>query len=126
MRHRATIHWIFCLCALTLFAFGCERASSTSYAAVEPPKPKNVPSESVWVGGYDGGVFVFVKKAKQHGKGVYVAQIHAQSGYLEYKGKLKMSPPDSADFETDKKESYSFWGGDSLHLRDGRVLNKVK
>jgi hypothetical protein len=91
-----------------------------------PLKPKNVPAQSVWVGGADGGIFVLLKKVNRLGKGIYIAQIHAQSGYLEYKGKLKIEPVNSLDFDTSDKESCSFWGGDSLHLRDGRILKKIK
>jgi hypothetical protein len=79
-----------------------------------PPKPKNVPVASIWVGGLDGGAFVLVTHCAKCSRGIYRAEIHGQSGWLWYKGLLKINRLDGPDFDLSSKMSYDSWDGTRL------------
>jgi hypothetical protein len=111
------------LFAFMVLAFSCEAAS---LASVEPHKPRTVPKESVWVGGLDGGAFVLVEECPKCGKSLYLAQIHGDSGWVWYKGMLRINKPDGTRFDVSSKDSYDGWDGTRLYLRDGRFLKKHK
>ena len=102
-----------------MLIIGCEKEPS---APAEPPRPQNVPSASVWVGGLDGGVFVLVRKTEKAGKDMYSGEIYYVSGDLAYKGLMKRFPSGAADFDPTKKESFEGWDGDTLYLRNDQHL----
>lgn len=116
------------LTALSLVA--CDGQQANSIEEI-PTKPSNVPSESLWVGGLDGGVFVFLKKSNPSSMPAnigkeknleYDAQIHYVSGDLAYQGKLYLYPKNSPEVNINQLESYQGWDGDSLFLSQGREL----
>ena len=111
--------WKFLLTLAFVLVVGCERETSTP---TEPTRPPNIPATSIWVGGLDGGVFVFIRKAEKSGKDMYLGEIHYESGDLAYKGPMKIFPPGITDFDSTKKESYEGWDGDTLYLRNNRYL----
>lgn len=88
----------------------------------KPDRPANVPDTSIWVGGPDGGVFVFIRKSVKNDKHLFDAEIHYASGDLAYIGLMKLYPENAAEFKIDKKESYIAWDGDKLYLSNNRYL----
>jgi hypothetical protein len=115
--------WLGLLIALIGFVF--QREAEAQVPAT-PPKPKNVPAASIWVGGLDGGMFVLVTPCPKCGKGLYRAQIHGIVGNIEYKGLLKINQPDGADFDVTKRASFGGWDGTHLMLSDYRYLIRYK
>ena len=103
---------------LIIFTVGCDVDVYTE----EPDRPISIPETSLWVGGPDGGVFVFIKRPDKHDKNMYYAEIYYASGDTAYKGFMKINPANSGDIDLNKKESFSFWDGDNLYLRDDRYL----
>ncbi len=75
-----------------------------------------------FIGGPDGGVFVFIRKNIKYDKNLYDAEIHYASGDTAYSGLMKLYPGNAAEFELDKKESYVAWDGDRLYLSNNRYL----
>ena len=102
-----------------LAASGCE---SQEPVVVEPSKPSNVPSEAIWVGGIDGGVFVLIRDSESSDDGIYFGEIYYVSGDVSYKGDLKIYPDNLLRIDFNNKESYQGWDGDTLYLREGRYL----
>ena len=83
---------------------------------IEPVKPAQVPAAAIWVGGVDGGVFVLVEKSEKLGKNVYLGEIHHASGDLAYKGPMQLFPDDAASLDSEMKNSFEGWDGDTLYL----------
>lgn len=109
---------ILYLLVLLFIIAGCGEDESFP---IEPDRPSNVPSASIWVGGLDGGVFVLVKKSQKSSKGDYYAEIHYISGDLAYRGPMTIFPLGSS-FDPTKKELYEGWDGDNLYLSNNRYL----
>jgi hypothetical protein len=109
---------LYLLLLAFLFLAGCEGEISTP---VEPDRPPNIPTASIWVGGLDGGVFVLVKKLEKSNSDLYEAEIHYISGELAYRGPMKIFPA-GASFDPAKKESFEGWDGDNLYLSKNRYL----
>lgn len=107
----------FVLC-LVIFIGGCDIDVYTE----EPERPINIPESSLWVGGADGGVFVFIKPPEKSDKTLYYAEIYYGSGDAAYKGFMRVYPDNHGDFDINKKESYVAWDGDNLYLRNDRYL----
>lgn len=117
----------FAIPILVIFAFlvGCE-SSRDNYQIKPPKKPINVPKEAIWSGGVDGGVFIVVQKKKNSFPNIYFAEIYFDStGEIWYKGRLSIEPSDNPIFEYNNKDVYSGWDGDTLYLRDGRILKAI-
>lgn len=87
--------------------------------------PASVPQEAFWVGGMDGGVFVYIQKRKSDDIGIYFAEIFYEDGSLAYKGRLALSPALEILNDYANKEIYSGWDGDNLLLIDGRFLKTL-
>jgi hypothetical protein len=113
---------ILILCVILI---GCEFIKGS--AAIKPPqKPPNVPKEAIWSGGVDGGVFILVQKDKNSPANIYFADIYYDStGEIWYKGRLSIDPLEKPDFDYRNKEVYSGWDGDTLYLKDGRILKAI-
>ena len=107
--------------AVFLVTLGCEKEAPKP---VEPVRPSNIPANSLWVGGIDGGVFVLIAKSKKSEKDMYQGEIYYVSGDAAYKGPMKIFPAGSS-FEISEKGSYEGWDGDTLYLSNNRYL-KVK
>ena len=113
--------WLkFILVCFFVLSSGCETQEPE---IIEPSKPSTIPSNAIWVGGVDGGVFVLVKKSEYSNEGEYIGEIYYVSGDLSYKGAMKIIPDDaSLHIDLDSKESYQGWDGDTLYLIGGRHL----
>jgi hypothetical protein len=48
------------------------------------------------------------------------------SGALKFSGKLRPKEPSQAPINVNDPKTYSGWDGDSLFLREGRLLQPVK
>ncbi|MEZ5353892.1 MAG: hypothetical protein R2762_14740 [Bryobacteraceae bacterium] len=83
--------------------------------------PAGVPSDAVWVGGPDGGVWASVRHSGESEAEVS-AEIYTEGGEPLYRGRLRLEPPEPALGRLDDAELYSAWDGEKLHLRDGRAL----
>jgi len=62
---------VFVLC-LVIFISGCDIDVYTE----EPERPINIPKTSLWVGGEDGDVFVFIKTPEKSNKNLYYTEIY--------------------------------------------------
>jgi hypothetical protein len=112
--------WILVL-SFSMLLFACE-AQDTSLEP--PPRPDGVPKEALWVGGADGGVFLVLEKTAE--PQTFSAEIYFdQSGELWYKGRLKLEPGSSVDFDYKNAATFSAWDGDTLYLSDGRQLKAI-
>lgn len=90
-----------------------------------PPRPGGVPAKAIWAGGLDGGDFILLSAATPDG--TYPAKIYNDhSGDLEFSGKLRLKEPSQAPIDVQDPKTYSGWDGESLFLRDGRILRRVK
>ncbi len=90
-------------------------------SSVLPPRPQNIPTSALWVGGLDGGVYVLVKN-NNDSPGIYDAEIYYSEGSISYKGKLIINTADNPQYNYNDINSYSAWDGDTLYLQDGRLL----
>ncbi|WP_028293947.1 hypothetical protein [Oceanobacter kriegii] len=80
-------------------------------------KPSSVPESAFWVGGSDGGVYVFIEKLQNN---IYRSEIYNESGEAEYKGKLQLLPPGALEYTN--KSIFQGWDGDTLYLSEDRRL----
>lgn len=101
---------------IILFSLGCD----VEVYVEKPDKPKGIPVESFWVGGPDGGVFLFLKE-RESSQGYY-AEVFYQSGDLAYKGGLKLKPNDKPNVNLLDESYFLSWDGDRIYLKDGRYL----
>ncbi|OMH27150.1 hypothetical protein [Motiliproteus sp. MSK22-1] len=104
-----------CLILLVVI-FGLISCQESETELSDPPAPNSVPSGSVWVGGLDGGVFVFITKPSEYPKHLYEGEIHYVSGDLSYKGKLEIFPKEQPNIDFNVKSSFEGWDGDTLYL----------
>lgn len=112
--------WLIFITALfILVSLGCE---SQEPVVIEPDKPSSVPSEAIWVGGVDGGVFVLIKESESPENGEYWGEIYYVSGNVSYKGYLKAHPENLSHMDFNSRESYQGWDGDTLYLLEGEYL----
>ena len=91
----------------------------------ELTRPSSVPSEALWVGGVDGGVYVIVTKEKNNKPEIYNATIYFSNGDVDFKGKLIINNVENPMFNYNDVNSYGGWDGDTLYLQDGRSLSIV-
>jgi hypothetical protein len=117
--------WIIFACVIVAVLTGCE--VSQKKASINPPnKPANVPQEAVWSGGANGGAFIYLRKNNDSPPHIYSAEIYYDStGEIWYKGQLKIEPVDNPQFDWKNKDVYSGWDGDTLYLKDGRLLKAI-
>jgi hypothetical protein len=118
--HRGSLAFAMALNSL-LSACQCQTANME---AEPPPRPSGVPPKAVWAGGIDGGDFILLSPATSDG--TYRAKIYNDhSGDLEFDGKLRLTSPSTSPIDVADPKTYSDWDGESLSLRDGRVLKPV-
>ncbi|MCP4489476.1 MAG: hypothetical protein GY820_19505 [Gammaproteobacteria bacterium] len=103
---------------MTIFTAGCDVDVYTE----QPERPINIPEASLWVGGPDGGVFVFITESDKSDKNLYYAEVYYASGDVAYRGLMRVYPTNSGDFDLTTKESFVAWDGDNLYLSDKRYL----
>lgn len=74
-------------------------------------------------GRIDGGDFILLSPAEPDG--THAAKIdNDHSGDLEFSGKLRLKEPSQAPINVNDPKTYSGWDGESLFLRDGRILRR--
>lgn len=117
MNNRLSIK-IIMLWLMVFIIVGCNIEIKTEV----PERPSNVPESAIWIGGPDGGVFVFVKKHNDVDAKIYLAKVYYVSGDIAYNGLMRLYPDDSSEFDVEKKESFVGWDGDKLYLSNNRHL----
>jgi len=110
------------LIMLCFVGFGIFIYQNVEVSSELPLKPDNIPEKALWVGGADGGVYVLVKKDESDNKALYDAKIYYSEGSVSYAGKLVINTPNNPLYDYQDISSYSGWDGDTLYLRDGRLL----
>ncbi len=102
----------FCI---VLFATGCNS---------KPSSPAIGPNGSWWVGGADGGVFVYIEDDENKNDNIYQGTIYYEHDKsIWYQGKFKYSKNTGFDFEN--KSLYDGWDGEKLFLTDDSFLSAV-
>ena len=101
----------------TLFSCGETR---TDVPTME--RPSSIPSNALWIGGIDGGVYILVRKMKEDPPFIYDAKIYFRNGDIDYQGKLSITPKKNPFFEFNDSRSYRGWDGDTLYLSQNRAL----
>lgn len=104
---------------IIIILFGCEKGEDISDI---PQRPESIPNESIWVGGHDGGVFVFIRSNGGPNLDEYFGEIYYVSGDLAYKGLLYLYPQNSDGFDINNPESYQGWDGDTIYLINNKTL----
>ncbi|MGF1727868.1 hypothetical protein [Photobacterium nomapromontoriensis] len=101
---------------LYLFLIACEPVGK--YDPID--RPLNIPESAVWVGGADGGAYIYMVFSKNEYKGsVYFDS----TGELWYKGSFIYSGKDR--FDTTNRELYASWDGETIYLVNGNTLTAV-
>lgn len=86
----------------------------------QPPNP-NGPAGSWWVGGLDGGVYVFIEDDKNISDNIYQGVIYYEHDKsVWYQGKFKYNKTGALDYRN--KDIYSGWDGERLFLKDNTYL----
>lgn len=103
---------------LCIVLFGC---SPDPGVVLPPDRPKNVPSDAIWVGGLDGGVFLDLKKISDQ---VAQGTVYTDLGDIFYRGRLEITEG-QIDFPLNSMLAYQGWDGENMMLRDGRLLASI-
>ena len=93
-------------------------------------RPDNVPDESVWRGGPDGGVYIVLPTLIQGTEDIYYAEIYNDfTGDLRYKGRLKFVYSEYAKgphIDPTRGDINMGWSGKTLSLGDsGQYLEAL-
>ena len=107
---------------LVLSVISCD--SQTSVTTLK--RPATVPSNAIWVGGIDGGVYVLIAKQANRDKQIYNGNIYFENGEQWYSGKMKLIPEYSTFTDIRNKDNYSGWDGEVLYLTKGRSLKALE
>ncbi|HYP74352.1 MAG TPA: hypothetical protein VER12_00265 [Polyangiaceae bacterium] len=89
-----------------------------------PQRPAGVPAGAFWVGGPDGGVFVFLEPSSDR-KGSLVGKIYHPDGELWYAGPL-VPKPAGASVDPSQHDQFAGWDGERLLMTEGRWLESAK
>jgi hypothetical protein len=82
------------------------------------------PNGSWWVGGVDGGVYVFIEDDKNISDNIYQGAIYYENDKtVWYKGKFKYNKNASLNYKN--KKLYSGWDGERLFLKDNTYLKAM-
>lgn len=104
--------------SVLLMLAACDIRVSTE----KPPLPSNAPQSSVWVGGSDGGVYVYLEKDAQS-KNTYFGKVFHASGDLAYEGPMSLHPDGASPVDVSDANSYEAWDGEKLYLSGQRYLS---
>ena len=114
-------HFLLLLLGLALALTACSKSPS------EPPRPKGVPEQAIWVGGADGGVFTYLERRPSDPAPIYRATIYDDvSGSPLFQGRMVVVPQDRSILDLRNPALFSGWDGQALHLTDGRRLVRVR
>lgn len=90
----------------------------------QPPDP-NGPGGSWWVGGVDGGVYVYIEDDDKLGDNIYQGTIYFDSDKsIWYKGKFQYNKNTTIDYKN--RDIYSGWDGEKLYLKDNSYLKAIE
>ena len=107
---------LICLLITSAFLIACEQ-----YKAPDPDGPNG----SWWVGGVDGGVYIYIEDDKNTKDNIYLGTIYYDSDKsIWYRGKLKYSKNSTFDYKN--KNLYSGWDGERLFLKDNSYLTAIE
>jgi len=82
------------------------------------------PSGSRWVGGVDGGVYVYIEDDLNSNDRIYQGVIYFDyDKTLWYEGRFEYSKDKVLDF--DNYQLYSGWDGERLYLKDNSYLKVI-
>ncbi len=88
-------------------------------------RPKTVPASAIFVGEKGRGAYIKLSASKSDFNRFF-GEIYLESGKLHYKGPLEVKPSTGQQFEFNNPESYSYFDGDNLVLKDGRVISGIR
>lgn len=81
-----------------------------------PDRPQDVPKNAFWVGGIDGGNFIYVVKLDSEEK-LFLAKIYNDyTGDIEYEGILKYTGSNNINHSLNDASLYQGWDGEHLYL----------
>jgi hypothetical protein len=90
-----------------------------------PPRPSGVPTSAIFSGGSDGGVFLTLEPLAPGGREFRARIWDANSGRLEYAGRLVARDAPQQPFEISDPRSFNGWDGYELYLSGGGSLEAV-
>lgn len=85
-------------------------------------RPENIPSRAFFLGGVDGGIYLSIRDPEPSGDGMYYGQLFRDNGSKIYEGRLVLKPEDAEPVDVQAQGSFSAWDGDTLHMKDRRIL----
>ena len=89
----------------------------------QPPDP-NGPKGSWWVGGLDGGAYIYIEDDANTNDNIYQGSIYFDADKtLWYRGKFQYSKNSPLDYKN--KQLYAGWDGERLHLKDNSFLKAL-
>lgn len=126
MKKLTLVFMIICAAFAALYIINPPEVTFRSTETAAPSKPKSVPDAAFWIGGVDGGNFIYISK-KMDSQKIYSAQIYNDhTGEIEYSGALKYSGV-TENVESLKDVSiYQGWDGEKLHLANGEYMSIYK
>ena len=126
MKKLTLVFMIICAAFATLYIINPPEVTFSSTEIAAPSKPKSVPDAAFWVGGADGGNFIYISK-KIDSKKIYAAQIYNDyTAETEYSGALQYLGV-AEDVKSLKDVSiYQGWDGEKLHLANGEYMSIYK
>ncbi len=111
-----------CAAFITLLVVNPPEITFEEIEAAAPKKPKSVPTDAFWVGGIDGGNFIFVSKHEDKDSLFSVKIYNDYTGDLEYTGVLKYSGNKTIEKSLNDHSLYQGWDGEKLHFADGEYM----
>jgi len=91
-----------------------------------PDMPHNVPSDAIWIGGNDGGVFLKCVK-HENSPQTYSCKIYNDStGEIEVDTEFAIAQPGDPNIDINDRNLFDSWDGDCIYLKDGRRLERIK
>lgn len=87
-------------------------------------RPANVPKAAAWVGGPDGGAYVWLAPAPRDKHGVVRGKIFHENGDPWFEGAFRLEQPSSRGDLT-RLGAFEGWDGERLYLSDGRSLKAL-
>ena len=86
--------------------------------------PQLGPNGSFWVGGADGGVYIFIEDDENKTDDMYQGVIYYEADQsVWYSGKFKYNKSDI--LKTSDRSIYDGWDGEKLFLKDGSYLSAI-
>lgn len=96
----------------------------TMACSVEVDEVKKGPENSWWLGGLDGGAFLKIEEDNNLNDNLYQGVVfYEYDKTVWYRGPFKLVG--DIKFSTEDHNSYLFWDGDKIHLKDSSYLEAV-